>query len=323
MANLSAIMKQIAGVYNPIAQTTANGINANYNAQSAADKAVYNDSLAQAKQTLAQVPSQFNAQRNTADVTKNQAMSLLPSNLDNSGAAVGSGANYVASTNIGNAYQNNMGQIGTAQNAARLAAQNNINTVNANEVANQAKLNGSRAGDLANASTSAQNNLLSNAYSQYNTQQAQEAQAAANAAALAERKQEAANDLAYKYAALHNKQMIAANKAKAKAGTISNSDYNKYLKATQTFYNSGTWDTDGNDKTNPNPTWSPQAAMKYLQGLNIPNSIKDKIASQVIRTFPAYNSGNSAVPARTFTLADYIKWYATNQAKLNNTLYGK
>lgn len=323
MADLSAILKQYQMNYKPITDATIAGINNNYKNQAIADSKVYNDSLSQANQTLAQVPSQFNAQRNAADETKNQAMSLLPSELANSGAATDSGANYVASTNIGNGFQNTMGTIGTSQNAAKQTAQNAINTLNANEAANQAKLSASKASDLSSAATTEMNNILSNGYSQYNTEASREATEAANAASLAEQKKEAADALAYKY-------YIANNNKKKAANTISNSDYNKYFKTAQTFFNSGSGglpekDAQGNY---PSTQWSPQAAMKYLQGLKVPNSVKDKIASQIVRTFPEYSeidrNGNAyTVPARTYTLADYIKWFATNQAQQNKNLYGK
>lgn len=301
MADLSAIMKQMQLTYAPVNQATVNGINQSYAGQSAADSSVYNNSLAQAKQTLSQVPSQYNAQRNSADITKNQAMNLLPTNLANSGAATDSGANYTASTNIGNTFQNTMGTIGQSQDAAKLTAQNSINTLNADESASQAKLDASKASDLANAYTTAASNLISNGYSQYNTTANREESAAEAAASLAEKQQEAANTLAYKKAVATTK----TNTAKSKAAQTS---YNQYLKQAQAIFNKSPVGT-GNYSVDD---FAPQKTMTYIQSLPLTNSQKEQLANQVSPR-KDYNK----------TLTEYIKWYTTNQAKLNNDLYGK
>lgn len=217
MADLSAIMKQLQLTYAPVNQATVNGINSSYAGQSAADRAVYNNSLSQAKQTLSQVPAQFNGERSGADITKNQAMGLLPANLANSGADTDSGANYAARTNIGNTFQNTMGTIGKSQDAATQAAQNSIDNLNANEAATQAKLNSSKASDLASAYTSAADKILSDSYSQFNAQASREESAAEAANSLAEKQYEYGQNLALKKATAANTAAATANKSQATA----------------------------------------------------------------------------------------------------------
>jgi hypothetical protein len=190
MANLSAILQQAKQMYAPITQATTDAINNSYAQQAAADKSVYNNAYTQGQQTLSQVPSQFNGQRNSADITKNQALNMVPTYLANSGAATDSGANYLARQSVGNAFQNTMSGIGKDQNAAVQNAQNNLNTLAANEVANQAKLNASKSTDLANAYTSTAGNILSQAYNQYNSDLNREEQAAEAAAALQKKQQD-------------------------------------------------------------------------------------------------------------------------------------
>jgi len=325
MADLSAILKQLKAIYSPVNQSTVSGINSNYANQSAADKATYNNSLAQAKQTLSQVPAQFNAQRNSADITKNQAMSLLPSSLANSGAATDSGANYVASTNIGNTFQNTMGTIGTSQNTAKQTAQNAINTLNANESASQSKLNASKASDLASAYSTAASNLISNALSQYNTDASREESATEAANTLAENQREYNNTLAYKEATAANAATSTANKNYVSAvNTLKNALGNYTTSAsTSTSTRRGT-KTTTSTSTSKKFT-NGDAAESYLNAIYSNPYLTDvqaqkylsSVSYKVPYTHSVYNSKTGKMVNKTdlISLAHYDKILNNNKSK--------
>lgn len=243
MADLNAIIQKIKSAYEPTNQQTLNAINQSYSQQSAADKDVYNSALSQANQTLSQVPQQFDTQRNTADITKNQSLNMLPTYLANTGAATDSGANYIASTNIGNAYQNSMSQIGKDQNAAKQNAQNAINTLNANEAASQAKLSASKSTDYANALASQANTILSAGLSQYEDELSREEQASEAAASRAESAQESAASLAAS-------QQKAAAEASAEATKNANSAVTSLNSALKSDYVTANKDKSSGAPTN-------------------------------------------------------------------------
>lgn len=202
MADLSNWISNITNQESGTNNAELNALKSDYNSSISGLNGTYNNSLSQAKQTLNQVPSNYNTLRNTADITKNQATNMLPANLANSGAATDSGANYVASTNIGNAYQNTMGDIGKQQSAAQQTAQNNINNLGTTHQSDLGTLANTYNTNYANALSTNAKNILDTALSGYNSEASREEQAQEAANSLAASEQKAANTAATKQSTL-------------------------------------------------------------------------------------------------------------------------
>lgn len=172
-------------------QKQIDALNTGYQQAKNSENATFGNSYKIAEQTLNQIPSNYNGLRNSADITKNQALSWLPKGLADNGAATDSGANYQARTGIGNSYQNTMNSIGQEQNKAQQQQQNAIDTLRTTHQSNLAKLGSDYQSNLANTLANQRQTIVSGALSAYNEDQNRAEQAREANATLAEREQEA------------------------------------------------------------------------------------------------------------------------------------
>lgn len=215
-------------------QKQIDALNSGYQQAKNSENATFGNSYKIAEQTLNQIPSNYNGLRNSADITKNQALSWLPQGLANNGAATDSGANYQARTNVGNTYQNTMNTIGQEQNKAQQQQQNAINTLGVTHQGNLAKLNSDYQSNLANTLATQRQNILSQALSGYNAEQSREEQAQEAAASRAEAARENAASLAEKEYEYNQTQASDAKKSAAQSAkdyqTLYNNTYAGALK---------------------------------------------------------------------------------------------
>lgn len=177
MANLDAWIAKQTADFREADQNQLNALKSGYRANADAENARYGSDYEQAKRQLSQIPESYDGQRAAADQAKNQALSLLPGQLADSGAAADSGADYAARTNIGSNYQNAMDSIGQEQNGAVQKQQNTVNTLTAQHQANLAKLGNAYKDSLANALASQAKTILSQALTGYDAQESREQKA--------------------------------------------------------------------------------------------------------------------------------------------------
>jgi hypothetical protein len=243
VADLNSWIDTIKGATGNYTNEELGNLENGYNSVNSAITNAYNVAKAQKEQTLAEVPQQYETERNAADITKNQAMELLPQQLADAGAATDSGANYNSATSIGNTYQQSLSKIRTEQNKATEDAQNAIDTLGADYQTNTANAGNTYMTNRNSVLENAASTILSNALSGYNTQSSLEEQAAEKEKELAEQARESDNQIA---ASKDEKQWeINANtdyekwkyglESAASSGT-SESELNQYLKTAQGMY---------------------------------------------------------------------------------------
>lgn len=275
MANLTSWMNNVTASLNPSNQQQLNALKSGYQTGLNAENASYGNSYKQAQQTLNQIPSNYNGLRNSADITKNQALSWLPQGLANNGAATDSGANYQARTNVGNTYQNTMNTIGQEQNKAQQQQQNAINTLGVTHQGNLAKLNSTYQSDLASALATQRQNILSQALTGYNAEQSREEQAAEAAASRAEAARESAASLAEKEYEYNQSQASAANKA---ASELYSNTYNTAIK-------NYAMPMKGKNAAGQEETFyhieNPTALLNYIDGSGLTDAQKNQLIDQI------------------------------------------
>lgn len=271
--NIQPWINNLSSAMNSTNQKQIDAINAGYQQEKNAENATFGNSYKQAEQTLNQIPSNYNGLRNSADITKNQALSWLPQGLANSGAATDSGANYQARTNVGNTYQNTMNSIGQEQNKAQQQQQNAINTLGVTHASNLAKLNSDYQSSLASTLASQRQTIVSEALSAYNEDQNRAEQANESSASLGEQKREydstqAEKKWEYQQGQAAQQKSDAASSAKAYQ-TLYNNTYAGALKYAMPQTQKS---ADGTSSETLYHVENPTALMSYLANSGLSSS---------------------------------------------------
>lgn len=105
---------------------------ASYDAQLAALKNAYDNSLAQSEQKLAAIPQGYDPQRQEAALTRQKAESALPEAVLNSGYSADSGLARTMGNGLAANYCKAMNTVGAAQGSAVQSQQNDIQTLGVN-----------------------------------------------------------------------------------------------------------------------------------------------------------------------------------------------